>query len=113
MICVFKCRGKDVPLCQFCDSCSHLCREKCVGLLRAKAIDRVNTPVVYSVQKEAPLARKFDICRQVTCRRTFTVEHPLQVYCSTPCGRKDRNRNYRIKADSVKGQSRTASDAKP
>ncbi len=100
--CLFA-HGRNTDECKFCNSCTHLCRQKCVGLLRAKAIDK--KPVVYATPKAEPLVRKFDHCRQVTCRKAFKVEHALQVYCSTPCGRKDRNRNYR--------ESRVSGSARP
>ncbi len=57
--CMFR-HGKNTTECKFCGNCADICRQKCVGLLRAKAID--NKPIVYSMAKEEPLARKLDRC---------------------------------------------------
>ena len=93
MICL-DCVRKDLrSVCGYCGECACLCKLKCAGRKRAAAIDK--KPIVYSVAKAEPLVRKFDHCRQVTCRKAFKVEHKLQVYCSTHCGRKDRNKTYR------------------
>ena len=95
MICLncFNNTGISGNVCNYCGECAHLCKEKCRGLLRARAIDK--KPIVYAVAKAEPLVRKFDHCRQVTCRKAFKVSHPLQVYCSNRCGRRDRNKTYR------------------
>ena len=98
MVCLKCSRGNPVGVCAYCCECKHLCKDGCFRSSRARTLDSLKVQKVYSVDKKEPLVRKFDICRQVSCRKTFNVTHPLMVYCSTECGRKDRNLNYRVKA---------------
>lgn len=114
----FRC-PKDCPLCEFCNSCAHICLGECLGIRRAKAIEARSRPVKYYSDDEierAPLVRKADFCDE--CRRPYDVTHPLQRFCSTECGRKDRNRRQwskRTAADSAKERRGrwSPSDAKP
>jgi hypothetical protein len=89
MVCFHKCAGKDVPLCRYCDSCSHLCLGKCQGAKRAAAIDR--KPVVYAVEKPKPLVRQMDFCALPECGKPYDVEHPLQKFCGRPCQKREKN----------------------
>ena len=120
MICVPCFRGleKDTSKCNHCGDCRHTCQGKCPILTRIakmKAVEKERPRVYYAttpVKKEEKKVPGKLMCEKKGCPELFTPEHPLQRFCSTPCGRSVRNANYRAKC-SGQGQPPSASAATP
>ena len=86
--CLFQ-HGRNTTECKFCGDCSHLCKEKCRGLLRAKAIDKPKHDFVLPVERDrAPLIKKYAIEVCPECRNPFPKTSGQKVYCSVACNRK-------------------------
>lgn len=89
MICVSKCYGRNSEVCSHCGDCKHLCKAGCYWFKRNALATKNESPVSRPVEVD-----KTGACANSNCNKRFEVRHPLQVFCSTKCGRHVRNKNY-------------------